>query len=184
MAMVSAGSVVTVIITNPPTYSSDNDVVAGVSSILAQSGYGVQSASTQSAGILDNILALGPTSWQATMSIYTPNDFGDPQDLVSIVENAFFQETGNYPTAGAWTQVNSPTGGATVNSSGPLPSSLSIGGSGSGATGAVVSGVSGAASTLASIGTYGVVGIAALALILVLIVGFAPNTKAVAEAVR
>ena len=108
--MVPAGSIVTCqITTQAPEFSSGDDVIAGVSSILSQNGYGVLNASTTSAGTLDAIISLGANlPFQATMQIQVPAAFNLPTDVLSIVENAFYQVTGTYPTAATAPSVQVP----------------------------------------------------------------------------
>ncbi len=182
--MVPAGSIVTCQVTSQTTFTqSPDDVIQAASSILASNGYGVLNTQEQDAGVLDRVLNAGYFAFQATLQVQVPTAFAQPTDVLSIVQNAFYQVTGSYPTSASVPSVQTP--GSAIQSTGlPGLSSTGIGGSASGVTSQATSGLSSLTSTLGNIGTYGVVGIAALALILVLIVGFAPNTREVARAIR
>jgi hypothetical protein len=182
--MINAGDIVTCQVTSQTTFSQNaSDVIQAASSILASEGYGVLNSQEQDAGILDTILSAGYIAFQVTMQVQVPTAFAQPTDVLSIVENAFYQVTGAYPTAGSVPSVQTP--GSGIQSTGlPGLSSTGIGGSSSGVTSQAVSGLSSLGSTLGSIGTYGVVGIVAIVLILLLLVGFAPNTRDIARAVR
>jgi hypothetical protein len=180
--VVNAGDIVTCQITSQTTFSQDAQaVIQTASSILASEGYGVLGTQEQDAGILDTVLSAGYIAFQVTMQIQSPMAFAQPTDLLSIVENAFYQATGSYPTSATVPTVQ-PAGGAPQSTGLPALSSTGIGGSASGVTAAVTSGASSLASTLGTIGTWGIGGIVAIALILLLIIGFAPNTGKVAGA--
>lgn len=175
--MVSAQSIVRCQVTSTTTFfSSPDDVVNHVSSLLVQSGYGVRNASTQTAGLLDQILGMGSNfPFQATLDVQVSSDFGDPSDVLSIVENAFYQVTGVYPTAASAPSVT-PPGGSAQPTGQPDANNSGIGGSGSGA---------GADATKAAQALQNLlIGLAILIVAVVAIVGFAPNTRAVAGALR
>jgi len=181
VSMVSAQSVVRCQVTSTTTFfSSPDDVVNHVSSLLVQSGYGVRNVSTQTAGVLDQILGIGSNfPFQATLDVQVPSDFGDPSDVLSIVENAFYQVTGAYPTAASAPSVTAP-GGSAQSTGQPDLSSSGVGGSGSGVSGALTSAVSTGLSASSNL----LIGLAILIIAVLAIVGFAPNTRAVAGALR
>jgi hypothetical protein len=183
--MVSAGSIVRCQVTSTTTFfSSPDDVVNHVSSLLVQSGYGVRNASTQTAGILDQILGVGSNfPFQATLDVQVPSDFGDPSDVLSIVMNAFFQVTGAYPTAGSAPSVTAP-GGSAQSTGQPDLSNSGIGGSGSGVTSAVTGAVESAGSSILGVGSNLLIGVVILIVAILFIVGYSPNTRAVAGALR
>ena len=176
MSMVRAGSIVHCEVTSVTSLSDNADgVVNQVSSLLAQSGYGTRNASA-SVGVTNVTLSGGwGYSFQASLDVQVPTDFGDPNDVLSIVQNAFYQVTGSLPTAATVTSVTAP--GGTAQSTGlPGLSSSGIGGtSGDSSIGNVFSGV-------ASLGSNLLIGLAVLVLAILLIVGFAPNTGRVAGA--
>jgi hypothetical protein len=180
--MVAAGSTVSCQVSSTTTFfSSPDDVMSAVSSVLAQSGYGVRNASTQTAGVLDQILGMGSNfPFQGSLDVQVPSAFADPSDVLSIVENAFYQTTGAYPSAAAVISVTGPNGGLQQVSSGL--SSSGIGGSTSGVTSSLTSGATGLLSGLAGAGSNLLIGAVVLILAVLLIVGYAPNTGKVAGA--
>lgn len=181
MAIVKAGSVVTCQVTSIVGLTDSEDgIVQGVSSILAQSGYGVQNASVQDAGSLSSTGWGTTLPFQASMDVVTPADFGDPIDVVSIVANAFYQVTGSYPTSATWSKVTGPAG--TV--AGPGLSPAGIGGADSGLGGALAGAVNNvfaqvgtALKAATSAGSSLLIGLAVLLVIILAIVGWAPNTE-------
>jgi hypothetical protein len=185
--MVPAGSIVRCEVTaTTQSFGSPDFAVQNVSSLLAQSGFGVVGASTTTPGMLDDLTGsvLGNgVQFQAVLDVQVPSAFGDPKDVLSIVENAFYQVTGAYPTAASAPSVTSP-GGSAQSTGEPGLSSSGIGGSGSGVTGAIASGLSNAGSSLLGVGSHLLIGVIVLIVAILFIVGYSPNTRAVAGALR
>lgn len=187
--MVNAGDIVEVQITTQNTFTTTpEDVLQGASSILASEGYGVVGASISQPGILDTILGAGYTTFQADLKIQVPNAFGQASDVASIVANAFYQETGNYPTTVSAVSVQTP-GGAPVSTGVAPLSTTGVGGSGTGVTTAatdfgaqVQAQIKAFLDGLKSLGTMAIIGIIVLAIALMFFVGYSPNTRHVAGA--
>lgn len=180
--LVQANSIVTCQVTSQTTFTQNADaVVQAASSMLASEGYGVLSASESDAGVLDTILSAGYISFQVTLQIQVPTAFGAETDVLSIVENAFYQVAGSYPTSGTVTSVTPP--GGTPQATGlPSFSPTAIGGSGSGITSQVQATGSSLFSGLQSLGSTALIALAVLIIALVFVVGYSPNTRHVASA--
>jgi hypothetical protein len=195
--LVNAGDIVTCQVTSQTANSyvemadgnfsgtgGPEDIVTQVSSILAQQGFGVLNSSVGSAAMntLENLLTLGTgISFQATMQIQVPMAFAQPTDVLSIVENAFYQATGVYPTAA--TAPTDQSSGQPAQPTGlPTLSPAGVGGSSSSVSAPVVGAATGLGSVLSSLGSSTLLLLALLIGVLIFVAGYSPNTRHVAEA--
>jgi hypothetical protein len=179
--MVQIGDLVTCVVTSQTDGLNSADYTAQeVSQNLAAQGYPVLTAST-SEGILNAIGSVGyGVPFQATMVIQSPAVFAQPTDLLSIVQNAFYQVLGVYPTAASVPTVQTP--GAAPQSTGlPSASPTDVGGAGSDT--ALGNSFTNFLNSLKSLGEGALALIVLLIFGLVFVVGYSPNTREVARAV-
>lgn len=179
MSTVAAGAIVHCELTSTETdFQSADSIVQDASSILAGEGYSVVGASTN-VGVV-NVLESGGFGYafQANLDIMVPSAFGSPNDVLSIVQNAFYQTNGVYPGIASAPYVSS--GGVTIPTGQPgqLPSGIGGTSADSSASNALKSFTDGLAALLKN----GLLLVVVLIGVLIFVVGYSPNTRHIAGA--
>jgi hypothetical protein len=177
--MVPAGAIVHCEITSTETdFQSADSIVQSASSILAQEGYGVVGASTN-VGIVNMLESAGVGyAFQANLDIQVPSAFGAPTDVLSIVQNAFYQANGVYPGVASAPYVSS--GGVTTSTGSPSLTPAGIGGTAADST--LSAGLNSFATGLQGLLSNGLLIVALLVGLLIYVAGYSPNTRHIAGA--
>jgi hypothetical protein len=111
-------SIVTYTGTWTPTYfMGANDIITAVSAALAKDGLNVKHVDT-TAGFLDTTIVgmtIQPTPFNVTLQIQVANGqgYGDPNDIVSIVNHEVYVATGAMPVGSSMPIVQAPGGAPT-----------------------------------------------------------------------
>ena len=177
--MVPAGAIVHCEITSTETNGDSADaIVQTASSILSSEGYGVVGASS-SVGVV-NVLESGGFGYafQADLDVQVPSAFGSPTDVLSIVQNAFYQANGVYPGIGTAPYVSS--GGVTAPTG--LPSLTPSGIGGTSADSSLTAGLNSFLNALKALLGNSLLLVAVLIGVLIFVAGYSPNTKHVVGA--
>jgi hypothetical protein len=186
-ADILAGSIVDVQLTASTGLTSTPDsVLQQVSGVLASGGQltsvGPSILNGSTSGIaLSTLLSLSSDQpFQADFPVLTQCEFAAQGDVASIVANAFYQVTGNYPTSVNVVSVTPPSG-VTVPASAPPLSASGVGGSTSGG-GAVTTSIQNGLASLGSAGTSLLIGLAAIIILVLVLVAYGPNVGKIASA--
>jgi hypothetical protein len=177
--MVAAGSIVHCEITSTETdFQSADSIVQDASSVLAGEGYSVVGASTN-VGVV-NILESGGWGYafQANLDVLVPSSFAASTDVLSIVQNAFYQANGVYPGIASAPYVSS--GGVAAPTG--LPSLTPAGVGGTSADSAATAGINSFLNALKALLGNGLLLVAILIGVLIYVAGYSPNTRHVVGA--
>lgn len=97
-------------------------VISAVGQVLSPQGITVQASNYTTPSLLDQaeILAVQSFSlpFNCTLSVGVQGNYGSENDVQSIVDNAFYQVTGQLPTSSSIPQIVSNPGGAGAGSTG------------------------------------------------------------------
>jgi hypothetical protein len=177
--MVPAGAIVHCEITSTETdFQSADSIVQSASSILSQEGYGVVGASTN-VGVVNILESAGVGyAFQANLDIQVPSAFGAPTDVLSIVQNAFYQANGVYPGVASAPYVSS--GGVTTSTGSPALTPAGIGGTAADAT--LGNSIKSFTDGLTALLQNGLLLVVILVGVLIYVAGYSPNTRHIAGA--
>lgn len=176
MAQLPIGSLLTVSVSaQTDGFSSASDTFAAVSAILQGSGIHVFNPIIQQSALAVIGAAGYASSFQVTFVASSGSAYGDPNDLVSIVANAFYQATGTLPISAAYTNIAPPgtpqPGSDPVNGPGGGSSDLGIGD-------AIKKALSGLQTTTITI----LVSIAAIIVLVLVLLAYSPHAGKTAAA--
>ena len=164
--MVNAGDVLTYVAqANSTFFGSPNQDVTAVGSILTGAGITVENVSINSSALSVVESADTTIAYQVTLQVQVASAYNSPQDVESIIDNAFYQVEGSLPLSSSIVDVNGASTGA-ATSSGNTAYSSNLG---SAVGGTIGSGISSLFSGLGVGGTVLSFGLVLLVVILVLV---------------
>jgi hypothetical protein len=184
--MVAQGSIVDVQLTSDTGLGVADGVIQKAVSIINKNGQvtSINPKVTTSflSGFLNTVTSLNMDQpFQVDFPVLCNVDFNSPEDVASIVANAFYQVTSNYPTGISPVSVTPPSSDGTT----PALSTSGIAGNDTGA-GAAVTSLSGSiSSTLSQLGNLGtnlLIGLAAIIVLAIVLIAYGPNIGKIASA--
>ena len=190
--MVQAGSIVDVQLTSSTGTSTADGVIAKAAHIISSGGQMVSVGPSIIGGgifgaILNFVESLNYSQpFQVDFPVRTLCDFGNEQDVASIVANAFMQANSNeeYPTSVSAVSVQAP-GSNVVNATGsPALDSSGVGGgnaAGQGTASSISDSVAAGMKKLGDLGTNLLIGLAAIIILTLVLIAYGPNIGKIAS---
>lgn len=184
--MVAQGSIVDVQLTSDTGTATPDAIIQQAVAIIASGGQ-LQSVNPQVttsllAGFLNTLSSLNSDQpFQVDFPVLCLTAFNLPTDVAAIVANAFYQVTGNYPSAVTAVSVTPPNAAGTT----PALSSTGVAGSNAGAAAAatgITAQITAAIQSLGSIGTNLLIGLAAIIILAIVLIAYGPNIGKIAGA--
>lgn len=159
-------------------------ILSDVAAQLPISNIYVQTSKVQASGALDQVfggLTLSDVPYVANMRVRVTSDFNDPNDVLDIVQHAFYEASGedNYPTSACITNIVDPSGNST-----PTDCAGQVGPGGKAPEKGFSEIIAEFFSQLKSLGWTLVVGIIAIVVIVLALAAYGPNVPAIAKAAR
>jgi hypothetical protein len=184
--MVAQGSIVDVQLTSDTGSGTPDAVIQKAVKVLTSGGQltsiGPKVTTSFLTGFFNTVTSLSSDQpFQVDFPVVCNSDFNSPEDVASIVANAFYQATSNYPASVSPVSVTPPNSYGTT----PALSDSGMAGNDTGA-GAAVTSLSGSiTSTIQSLGNIGtnlLIGLAAIVVLAIILIAYGPNIGKIASA--